>query len=202
MKFADAQRKMIEYLNSKEFKDREDAEDTKSSVAILKQIIKGGIITNQSQEGSITTGFNPDSKLYYRIEERAFITGFMKLEKAYVCMKYINTYTDKVGFILRSEPSKEFEKEFFEGDTKAMSSIPVTVSGTSKTNNTIIKGLEPVTRLQTVLPSSVIDSLKKESHLNKTDSCVFVTVFDPVYGHKATSKAGLYKALLDALNAS
>ena len=201
MKFADAQRKMIEYLNSKEFKDREDAEDTKSSVAILKQIIKGGIITNQSQEGSVTSGFNPDSKLYYRIEERAFITGFMTLKKAHVCMKYINTYTDKVGFILRSEPSKEFEKEFFEGDTKAMSSIPVTVSGTSKTN-TIIKVLEPVTRLQTILPSSVIDSLKKESHLNKTDSCVFVTVFDPVYGHKATSKAGLYKAVLDALNAS
>ena len=149
MKFADAQRKMIEYLNSKEFKDREDAQDTKSSVAILKQIIKGGIITNQSQEGSVTSGFNPDSKLYYRIEERAFITGFMTLKKAHVCMKYINTYTDKVGFILRSEPSKEFEKEFFEGDTKAMSSIPVTVSGTSKTN-TIVTGSSTFTRLQRI----------------------------------------------------
>jgi len=201
MKFADAQNKMIEYLNSKEFKDREDAQDTKSSVAILKQIIKAGIITTGSQEGSISTGFNPDSKLYYRIEERAFITGFMKLEKAHVCMNYINTYTDKVGCILRSEPSKEFEKEFFEGDTKALSSIPVTVSGTSK-NNTIIKVLEPFTRLQTVLPSSLIDFLKKEAHLNKTDSCVFVTVFDPVYGRKATKKDGLYKAILDALKST
>ena len=201
MKFADAQHKMIEHLNSKEFKDREDAQDTKSSIAILKQIIKGGIITNQSQEGSISTGFNPDSKLYYRIEERAFITGFMKLEKAHVCMNYINTYTDKVGCIIRSEPSKEFEKEFFEGNTKALSSIPVTVSGTSKTN-TIIKLLEPVTRLQTVLPSSIIDSQKKGADLNKTDSSVFVAVFDPVYGHKATAKNGLYNAVLDALKAT
>lgn len=201
MKFADAQDKMIKYLSSKEFKDREDAEDTKSSIAIIQQIIKGGIITNQSQEGSISSGFNPDSKVYYRIEERAFITGFMKLEKAHVCMNYINTYTDKVGFILRSEPSREFEKEFFEGDTKALSSIPVTVSGTSKTN-IIIKVLEPVTRLQTVLPSSIVDSQKKGADINKTDSCVFVTVFDPVYGRKATSKNGLYKAILDALKAT
>ena len=118
MKFADAQRKMIEYLRSEDFKGREDAQDTIDSTYILEQIINGGIITTQSQEGSISTGFNPDSKLYYRIEERAFITGFMTLEKAHVCMNYINTYTDKVGFIIRSEPSKEFNKEFF-GDTKA-----------------------------------------------------------------------------------
>lgn len=198
MKFADAQRKMIEYLRSEDFKGREDAQDTIDSTHILEQIIKGGIITTQSQEGSISTGFNPDSKLYYRIEERAFITGFMTLEKAHVCMNYINTYTDKVGFIIRSEPSKEFDKEFFEGDTKALSSIPVTVSGTSKTN-TVIKKLYPFSTLQLVIPSSVVDSQKKQAHLNKSDSSVFVTVLDPVYGRKATAKNGLYKAVLDAL---
>ena len=200
MKFADAQRKMIEYLSSEEFKGREDAQDTIDSTHILKQIIKGGIITTQSQEGIISTGFNPDSKRYYRIEERAFITGFMTLEKAHVCMNYINTYTDKVGFTIRSEPSKEFDKEFFEGDTKALSSIPVTVQGTSKTN-TMIKTLYPFSILQLVVPSSVVDSEKKSAHLNKSDSSVFVTVVDPVYGRKATAKNGLYKAVLDALKA-
>ena len=200
MKFADAQRKMVQYLNSNEFKEREDAQDTLSSVSILQEIIKGGLITNQSQEGVISTGFNPDSKRYYRIEERAFITGFMTLDQAHVCMNYINTYTDKVGFIIRSEPSKEFEKEFFEGDTKALSSIPVTVSGTS-TSNTVIKALYPDSKLQLVLPSSVVDSQKKQAHLNKSDSSVFVTIFDPVYGRKATSKGGLYKVVLEALKA-
>ena len=200
MKFADAQRKMVQYLNSNEFKEREDAQDTLSSVSILQEIIKGGLITNQSQEGVISTGFNPDSKRYYRIEERAFITGFMTLDQAHVCMNYINTYTDKVGFIIRSEPSKEFEKEFFEGDTKALSSIPVTVSGTS-TSNTVIKILYPDSKLQLVLPSSVVDSQKKQAHLNKSDSSVFVTIFDPVYGRKATSKGGLYKVVLEALKA-
>ena len=200
MKFSDAQRKMIEYLRSEDFKAREDAKETVDSTHILEEIIKGGIITNQSQEGSINTGFNPDSKLYYRIEERAFITGFMTFKKAHVCMNYINTYTDKVGFIIRSEPSKEFEKEFFEGDTKALSSIPVTVSGTSKTNTTI-KALYPFTLLQTVLPSSIVDSEKKVAHLNKSDSSVFITILDPVYGRKATTKAGLYNAVLKALKA-
>ena len=200
MKFADAQRKMVQYLNSNEFKEREDAQYTLSSVSILQEIIKGGLITNQSQEGVISTGFNPDSKRYYRIEERAFITGFMTLDQAHVCMNYINTYTDKVGFIIRSEPSKEFEKEFFEGDTKALSSIPVTVSGTS-TSNTVIKALYPDSKLQLVLPSSVVDSQKKQAHLNKSDSSVFVTIFDPVYGRKATSKGGLYKVVLEALKA-
>jgi len=201
MKFADAQRKMIQYLDSKEFKEREDAEDTQSSVPILQEIIKGGIITTGSQEGIISTGFNPDSNRYYRIEERAFIIGFMKLEQAHVCMNYINTYTDKVGFIVRSEPSKEFDKEFFEGNTKALSSIPVTVSGTSKTN-TVIKTLSPDSRLQNVVPSSVVDSEKKLAHLNKSDLSVLVTIFDPVYGRKATSKTGLYNVVIDALKAT
>jgi len=201
MKFADAQRKMIQYLDSNEFKEREDAQDTLSSVAILQEIIKGGLITTGSQEGLISTGFNPDSKRYYRNEERAHILGFMKLEKAHVCMNYINTYTDKIGFIIRSEPSKEFEKEFFEGDTKTLSSIPVTVSGTS-TSNTVIKTLYPDSKLQLVLPSSVVDSDKKHAHLNKSDSSVFVTLIDAVYGRKATAKNGLYKAVLDALKAT
>jgi hypothetical protein len=198
MKFADAQRKMVQYLDSNEFKERADAQDTLSSVAILQEIIKGGLITTNSQEGIISTGFNPDSKRYYRIEERAFIIGFMKLEQAHVCMNYINTYTDKIGFIIRSEPSKEFEKEFFEGNTKGLSSIPVTVSGTS-TSNTLIKTLYPDSTLQLVLPSSVVDSEKKQAHLNKSDSSVFITLIDTVYGRKATAKNGLYKAAIDAL---
>jgi len=201
MKFTEAKNKMIKYLNSKEFKGREDAEDTQSSVEILEQIIKGGLITTGSQEGLISTGFNPDSKRYYRIEERAYINGFMKLEQAYKFIEYINTYTDKVGFIIRSEPSKEFNKEFFEGNTKILSSIPVTVSGTSKTNTTI-KILYPATKLQTVLPSSVIDAEKKQIQLNKSEACVYIAVFDPVYGCKATSKQGLYNAVLNGLKAS
>jgi len=199
MKFSDAQKKMIEYLRSEEFKGREDAKDTIDSTHILQKIVKGGIITTQSQEGIISTGFNPDSKRYYRIEERAYIIGFMTLEKAHVFINYINTYTDKVGFIIRSEPSKEFDKEFFEG-TKPISGIPVTVSGTSKTN-AAIKTLYPFSTLQLVLPSREIDSIKKEAHLNKSDSSVFITILDPVYGRKATNKAGLYNAVLDGLKA-
>lgn len=198
MKFADAQKKMIEYLDSKEFKEREDAEDTLGSIPILQRLIKYGLITTGSQEGSISTGYNPSSKRYYRIEERAFIIGFMKSEKAYECMNHINTYTDKIGFIVRSEPSKEFEKEFYEGDVKGLSNIPVTVSGISKTDRPI-KVLYPDSRLQAVMPSSSLDKDKKSANLSKSEDTVFVTIIDPVYGRKAASKDGLYRVVLDAL---
>ena len=201
MKFSDAQKKMIEYLDSKEFKEREDAEDTLGSISILQKIIKYGLITTGSQEGSISTGYNSSSKRYYRIEERAFIIGFMKPEKAYECMNHINTYTDKIGFIVRSEPSKEFEKEFYEGDVKGLSNIPVTVSGTSKTDRPI-KVLYPDSRLQAVMPSSSLDKDKKSANMSNSEDTVFVTLIDPVYGRKAASKDGLYKVILDALKAT
>ena len=57
-------------------------------------------------------------------------------------------------------------------------------------------------RLLFALPSSIVDSQKKAAYLNKSDSSVIVTILDPVYGRKATSKSGIYKVILDALKAT
>ncbi len=200
MKFADAQKKMLEYLSSDEFKSREDAETTVSSVPILKRIIKSGFLTDNSQEGLITNGFNPDSKRYYHIEERAYVTGFIPHEKALAFVAWMNTYTDKVAFVIDSDPSKAFDTLFFEGDTKLVSSIPVTVSGSSTTKKAITK-LEPDTQLTTRLPAKVVDFQKKNVHLNKTEKALYVAVFDPKYGRKAANNQGLYGDILKGLAA-
>lgn len=199
MKFIDAQKRMITYLSSDEFKIREDADDTQGSIPILKKIIQKGYITDNSQEGSIINGYNPDSKHYYHIEERAYVTGFMKQEKARQFVDWINTYTDKVAIIIHNEPSKEFETLFYEGDVKAIPSIPVTVSGSSKTKIKI-KDLYPHSKLITILPTKTIDFERKQVHINKSESIEYVQVFDPKYGRKAAGTNGLYGDIIKGLD--
>ena len=63
MKFADAQKKMISVLESSDFASREDAQDTLKSLPILVKIIQEGLITDNSQEGTISKGYNADTKL-------------------------------------------------------------------------------------------------------------------------------------------
>lgn len=198
MKFADAQKKMIEYLKSSDFSNREDAQDSINSIPIFEKIIKAGFITDGSQEGSCTSGYNKDTKRYYRIEERSHVTGFMKREAAYIFVKRFNTETNKVAFIIQNQPGADFEKLFYEGKPEQISMIPVTVSN-SATTKAGIKTLHPVTNLVTVMPTKIIDFQKKVIHLNKSEAVEYVCVFDPVYCRKATGTQGLYKDILSVL---
>ena len=189
---------MIEYLQSSEFSGREDAADTVSSVPILQKVIKGGMITENSQEGSCLRGFNEDSGRYYEIQERAYLTGFMKRENARKFVDLLNTETDKIAFIIQSEPNQEFDKLFYEGDPKAISSIPVTVGNSAKRKSDI-KTLYPNTRLYLVMPTNTINNIKKGVHLNKAEAVELVACIDPVYCRKAASAKGLYKDVLKVL---
>lgn len=73
-----------------------------------------------------------------------------------------------MAFVIDSDPSKAFDTLFFEGDTKLVTSIPVTVDGSSPTKKAITK-LEPATTLTTRLPAKVVEFQKKNVHLNKND---------------------------------
>jgi len=191
MKFAEAQRQMIQYLGSPEFSSREDAKTTLKSIPILQTIIKYGYITDTSQEGLILTGYNSDTKRNYRIEERAYLTGFMKEGAGRKFVDWLNTYTDKGAFIIHSEPSKKFEQLFYGEDTAAIPSVPVTGSGTSIPKQPI-RILNPDTRLLTIFPSSLMDATRKQAHINKAENVVYVCCFDPQYGRKASGTKGLY----------
>lgn len=193
--FRRVQRKIIRYLGSQEFKERGDADSTQSSVPILQQIVKLGYLTNNSQEGNINNSYNNKTKTYSREEERAYVSGFMQPDKARNFIEYINTYTDKVAFIIYNEPSDEFYNLFI--STTYIPSIALTISGSSKSPNNIPMSINSKTF--PVLPSKIIESEKEQLNLHIQDQLEYVECFDPLYGRLATSNRGLYNDVLNAL---
>lgn len=195
--FTLAQKHLISHLESPQFKKREDAESTQSSVPILQRIVELGFITDSSQEGLSLFGYNPSSKLYSRMEERAFVTGFMKHTKALNFVNWMNTYSDKIAFIIVNEPNKNFEPIWWETDIIAP--IAVTVSGSSLRPEQIeLPNID--TKLFTILPSKQIETSKKEVGLNASTEVDYIACFDPLYGRLASSSKGLYQDILNALN--
>ncbi len=193
MRFATAQKQGIAYLQSDEFKTREDAESTIPSIPILIEITKNGLVTDNSQEGLIVTGFNDDSGRYYRIEERAYVTGVMKTKEAYAFVTKFNETTDKIAFVIHADSSKEFKKKYM--GTDPIPNIPVTKSGSSEKGLKFITQMHSDTKIPLVLPAGVFGKPYNEI----TEEVEEVAVIDPVYGRKAASAKGLYKAILQTL---
>ena len=123
----------------------------------------------------------------------------MMREKALKLIEYLNTYTDKVAYFIYENPDPAFEKLYFEGDVKAVPSIPVTVSGSSTKSYADIKKLSSFTKMPTTLPKSTADFYKKTVKLNKSEDVLWVTVIDPQYGRHALTKNGLFTVVLEAL---
>ena len=199
MKFDEAKKAMVKYLKSEEFSDREDAKTTLPAVKILQEINKHGYITTNSQIGDDYDGFNPETKNYYRIQERAYLEGYMKKEKGLALIEEINKKTDKVAYFLFANPDPDFEKLYFEGSVKDIPKVGVTISGTSKKSVADIKKYDIYTALPTVLPISTFYFYLKEAKINKRENVTWVSIYDPVYGRNALGKNGLFKVVLDAL---
>lgn len=199
MKFDEARKAMVKYFDSDEFKDREDAKTTLPAIKVLQEINKAGFLTTNSQTGEDSSGFNPDTKNYYRIKERSYLDGYMKKEKAIKFIDHINTYTDKIAYFVYGNPDPAFEKLYFGPDKNAVPSIPVTVSGTSKKSVGDIDDLSAYTRLPTTLPQSTFDFYKSHAKINKSEDVHWVSVIDSVYGRHALKKDGLFTVVLEAL---
>ena len=105
MKFDEAIKHSIDYLNSSEFRNREDAQTTIKSIPLIIKINSMGFLTDNSQEGLILKGYNPDSKNYYEIKERAYISGFMKKENGLELINWINMNTEMTAFEVLNEPT-------------------------------------------------------------------------------------------------
>lgn len=191
MRFATKQKQMINTLKSSEFQEREDAVTTIPSLAFLLEINKLGMITTNSQEGIILEGYNPDSKKYYKIEERAYLEGIMKIEEANRFVAKINETTDKVAFLVRSETCKEYKKLY---DENKNPKIPLTISGTSSTKN----GKKDM-KYFTSMPLAIPDVYMQKDFKDISEKVELVFVFDPKYGRKASLKSGLYSAVIQTL---
>ena len=203
MKFADAIKRSVEYLNSDEFKTREDAESTLPAIQELVRVNTLGFLTTNSQQGVIEKGYNPDSKRYYEIRERAYLSGFLKADVAQAFLDWMNTYTDKIAFATRFEPGNAFKKLFWEGPRDATPTIPVTIQGGTPTRGKVIQTFDAVTRTPLVMPESTLTFQKKEAHLNQSERVTYVEVIDPQYGRHAMSKrGGLFQDVVKALSSS
>lgn len=192
MKFIEVQKATIKYLESDEFKNREDAQTSIKIIPLLQKINSMGFITDDSQQGLISKGFNEITKNYYEIRERAYVTGFMKSVKAELLTKWINTYTDKVALIVFENNTK---KEF-----NNFPPIPVTVQASNK-NKIKLKEFKPCTQLRTVLPDETINGLKETIKLSKSENVEYIVIFDPVYGRHSKNKGGLYESVIKGLKA-
>ena len=198
MKFINAQAKMIKYLKSYDFSNREDAQDTITSIPILEKIITNGFISDGSQEGIYKSGYNTETKRYYKTKERAYLTGFMKRVKARKFVERINTETNKIAFIVQIDSSDAFDKLFYEGDPNAVSSIPVTVENSASIKYKI-KSLYPHSKIKLVLPKSTFNYMKKAANLKKINAVEYIACIDPVYCRRANSVNGLYKDVIKTL---
>jgi hypothetical protein len=191
MKFQDAQKFVIKYLDSDSFKNREDAQTTINAISLLKTINSKGFITENSQQGINSDGYNSLSELYYIIKERAYVNGFMKTQNAKKFTSWINTYTDKIAFIIYKTDS--------DIDFSELPFVPVTISA-SGINKKELTNFIPVTKIRTVLPESDIKFLKKKSKLNLKESIEYISVIDPIYGRKSTNSKGLFTDIISGLS--
>jgi hypothetical protein len=190
MKFQDAQKFVIKYLESDSFKNREDAQDTIIAIPLLKTINTKGFITQDSQQGINSSGYNSSTGLYYSMKERAYVNGFMKQKDTQKFISWMNTYTDKIAFIVYQVDN--------DIDFSILPFIPVTVSATGKNKNEL-NHFVPNTRIRTILPENDIKFLKKTSKLSLKEQIDYISVIDPVYGRKAMNKNGLLSDIIFGL---
>ena len=155
------------------------------------------MITENSQEGTVSSGFNKITKVYYKEKQRAYLSGFMKPKESFEFVDWINIYTDKVAFIVAVIP-----EDIDEHIRRSTSAIAVTVETGSKTklpnNPTDYKKFSIMPQF---IDEETFESIKRSSNIKSDIDVYFVTVFDPKYGRLASSKDGLYADVLKALKA-
>ena len=193
LSFEKAKEWLIEHLASDVFKRRENASNTVSSVPILQEIVKHNMITENSQEGVISKGYNERSKEFYVIKERAYLSGFMKHPAALKLVNYLNTYTDKVAFITMVVPT---EVEEYLRATKG--NITVTVEASAKSAEKVTN-FTTASIAQQFIDESGLTFMKGLLNIREDVEVDLVMCFDPQYGRLASSKDGLYADVLKGL---
>lgn len=198
MKFEEAIKHSIKYLKSSEFRDREDAETTIDSIDLITKINSLGFLTDNSQEGVIMKGYEPDSKMYYEIKERAYISGFMNKEKGRTLIRWMNMNTEMTAFEVLNESTDFFENLYMKSSSQDIPNIIVTASRSAKVKAELPKiKFSKDTQLMVVLPEIIINNFKKQSKISKTENVIYISMFDAKYGRRASSKYGLYNAIME-----
>jgi hypothetical protein len=204
-----AKEAMAIHLQSPVFSEKENAGNTIGSLDELTTINRNGLITINSQEGVISQGFNEESKRFWKIKERGYLTGFMRLSRGGKFINWINSNTDKIAFLTSIVNYEDFEATFTRRDAYRGSaplesffpSIAVTLQGSSETSFEDIVNLFSFSHVPLITTQSSLDSEKKEARLKKEEEVILITLIDPIYGRLCKSPEGLYADVMKGLAA-
>ena len=187
--FKNALKRNIQYLDSADFRDREDAQNTLKSLELIKTINKLGLLTFDSQEGVC------DRK--YGIKERAYVIGLMIPSKAIVFMNRFNIFTDKVAYI--AIPLK------MEQMPSASWDIPLTTQPGNQHGGRMVKSgyrqkiRQVPTHMSTAIYDKEVKAQKKRSGIAKRVKVSYIVVFDPKWNRKASGANGLHNDIIRML---
>ena len=204
-----AKEAMAIHLQSPVFSERENAGNTMGSLDELTAINRNGFITTNSQEGVISQGFNEESKRFWKIKERGYLMGFMRLSQGGKFINWINSNTDKIAFLTALVNDEDFEAAFTRRDAYKGSaplesffpSIAVTLQGSSETSFEDIVNLFAFSHAPLITTQSSLDSEKMDARLKKEEEVILVTLIDPIYGRLCKSPEGLYADVMKGLAA-
>jgi hypothetical protein len=186
MKFKDAIKKSVQFLSSPEFIQRVKEEDSNmvQHLKDLKEINAHGFLTTNSQGGHKSSGKSVIDGRHYEMSERAYLVGFMLEKEAATFIQKCSTFTDKnVVFV-----------PYCDDDIYMPSSLDIPLTITKKGKETTVD-----THTSSVLPLSVWNSYRKQSHVNKSEKIVYIQCWDTKWNRNASGPSGLFTDVLRIL---
>jgi hypothetical protein len=175
MKFADAQRAAVAFLQSPAFQTRVHEEDPRMTDHLpqLLAMNNAGFLTQNSQPGMLQTGQHYKDGRMFESHERAFVTGFMQQPHAAAFMR---SFPGNAACISTGDP------------LDASLDMPLTIS--------LHNGKKTVvTHMSFALPKTVMASYRRQLGVNK--DAVYVFCWDATWNRPA--KTGLFALVLKHL---
>jgi hypothetical protein len=182
----------VAYLQSNEFKNREDVHDSIDSIPSLVNMNRLGFLTVASQPGIATKGKNHQTGKQYAIKQRAYVNGFMKQKDAEEFVELFNTdlHNDKVCLVYTIVDD---EKSIVSG---AFQSRPLRLPLTIDTGKV-------VTRDDFTIPKTNVKNIAQEVGLlisdEDWDDLVLLTCFDSKWNRHALNHSGLHQHIIKTL---
>lgn len=203
MKFHDAIKEAVKYFGArgKFIKDaqKEDPEMIHYREDLLS-MNKLGFLTQNSQTGNQQRGHNKETKFRYDIEERSYVSGFMKKDLLTHFFHELSTTTDKI-IIIPAVCVTNPKSNLF------TFAIPVTISsGKGGRKKEKEKGSNVsqshqkkriVSKVTTDIPKKQLEFFAKEVKLNKSElkDTFYITCIDPMWNRQSNLFNDVIKSL-------
>ena len=191
--FEDAQEAMATYVCSNEFISREDSKY--ASTDFLAQINRMGFITLGSQEGIRAQGFNDKTNIFWKNNERGYLSGFMKSTRAKKFIEWFNINTNKIAF---KKLILAIDVYYNKKCNSEIDGIIVTTDGGSKKSYDDII-CHNFSCINFYIPDLWFDDEKQKARISADQDVIMVELIDPEYGRLCKEPGGLYGDVIKGL---